>query len=66
MIVSGIGMLHIVGYPIEYVVKGLLAIALIGIMESIVVRKRKGKALKTFWILFAILLPIVLIIGYTI
>jgi hypothetical protein len=66
MIVSGIGMLHLVGYSAQYVVKGLFAIALIAIMESIVVRKRKGKALKTFWIMFAIFLPIVLIIGYTI
>jgi uncharacterized membrane protein SirB2 len=66
MIVSGIGMIYIVDYSTQYVMKGLLAIVLIAIMESIVVRRRKGKVVKTYWILFAIFLPIVLIIGYTI
>ncbi|GAA0328161.1 hypothetical protein GCM10008967_18300 [Bacillus carboniphilus] len=64
MLVSGIGMVFIMGFPLLYVVKGFLAILLIGTMEMLTIRSRKGSPVGGIWAGFVILLAIVVLIGY--
>jgi hypothetical protein len=64
MIATGVGMLIGLHFPLTYVVKGLLALILIGLMEMILVRSRKGKAVKPLWITFVIVLILVLLLGF--
>lgn len=64
MIGSGIGMLIQLNYPLMYVIKGILAILLIGMMEMIMGRTRKNQPTGTFWIIFVILLALVVCMGY--
>ncbi|MGB8956212.1 MAG: DUF1516 family protein [Tumebacillaceae bacterium] len=65
LLVIGTGITMIVGYgflPIT-LVKGVLAIALIGVMEMIITRRRQGKPTGKFWLMFALLLAVVLYVG---
>ncbi|MBP1989943.1 hypothetical protein J2Z66_001541 [Paenibacillus eucommiae] len=64
MLVSGIGMLVIMEFPMKYVVKGIAAIVLIGIMEVIVGRKAKNKKVGWLWAVFAAAILIIILIGY--
>ncbi|MDN4074901.1 DUF1516 family protein [Fictibacillus terranigra] len=64
MIVSGAGMLVTLNFPLQYVLKGVLAIVLIGVMEMLVARKRKGSPMPMMWIVLIILLAIILMMGY--
>ncbi|MBM7644127.1 membrane protein implicated in regulation of membrane protease activity [Scopulibacillus daqui] len=64
MIVSGVAMLAKFGWPGLFIMKGILALILIGLMEMIVVRTKKQKPAAVFWILFIIILIIILLIGY--
>lgn len=66
MILSGIGLVVALQYPVEFVLKGVLAIILIGLMEMILVRSVKGKETKGFWIPLAGVLPLVLLIGFNV
>ncbi|HIW33953.1 MAG TPA: DUF1516 family protein [Candidatus Paenibacillus intestinavium] len=52
------------GYSGVYHLKIALAIILVGMMEMILVRQRKGKNTLPFWIIFAVLLVVVVLIGY--
>lgn len=52
------------GYGGEYHIKITCAIILIGMMEMILVRQKKGKNTLPFWIIFGVLLVVVLLIGY--
>ena len=63
MILSGIGMLVALQFPIAYILKGVLALILIALMELILTRSVKGKDTKAFWLPLAGVLPLVLIIG---
>ncbi len=68
MIISGAGMIVLQftmgSFPLLYIFKGIIAIALIGVMEMIVGRRKRSESTKTHWIAFAVLLLIVLLIGY--
>ncbi|MBP1931727.1 DUF1516 family protein [Ammoniphilus resinae] len=66
MLISGIGMLIGFSFPLIYVIKGVLAVALIGIMEMLLGRVKRGEEGKTFWILFVVLLLLVLLIGFNV
>ncbi|MBP3949616.1 DUF1516 family protein [Halalkalibacter suaedae] len=67
MIVSGIGTLIGYSFTPVYVVKGIIALVLIYAMEMILVRTKKGtlgQQAMTYWILFAITLIVVVLIGF--
>ncbi len=64
MIISGVGMLVMLGFPLLYVFKGILAIMLIGFMEVIVGRRKRSESTKKFWIGAIVLLLVILAIGY--
>ncbi|MFE5320997.1 DUF1516 family protein [Paenibacillus sp. NPDC056579] len=64
MLVSGIGMLAILGFPLLFILKGVLAIILIGLMEMIVARRRRKQPTAPMWIGFIIVLIIIVLIGY--
>ncbi|MEK4424167.1 YisL family protein [Solibacillus sp. FSL K6-1523] len=50
-------------YGMNYDMKVLFAILVIGFMEMILVRKNKGKSVTVFWGLFAIALAVTLYLG---
>lgn len=52
------------GMGMLYGFKFLAGIAIIGVMEMTLVRQKKGKATSTFWIVFAILLFVLLFLGF--
>ncbi|SFE63861.1 Protein of unknown function [Bacillus sp. OV194] len=64
MIVTGVWMLSILHFPLTYVLKGVLAIVLIGVMEMLVARKRKGSPMPAMWIVLIILLVVIVLMGY--
>lgn len=66
MILSGIGMLAAMQFPLVFIVKGVLAFILIGLMEMILTRSVKGKEAKSFWLPFAIVLILVLLMGFNV
>ncbi|MDM5197230.1 DUF1516 family protein [Fictibacillus enclensis] len=66
MIVTGVGMLVQLHFPLHYVLKGILAIVLIGVMEMMVARKRKGNPMAAMWIVLIILLALVLLLAYNV
>lgn len=66
MIITGVSMLVMIGFPLLYVFKGILAIILIGIMEVIVGRRKRSESTKVYWIAFIVLLLVILSIGYDI
>jgi len=66
MLISGLGMIVAYQFPAIYILKGLLAFALIGLMEMILVRSGKGKNTKPLWLSFVVVLPIVLLIGFNV
>lgn len=68
MVGSGIGMLFMQGFPLVYVVKGILALWLIYVMEAILARTppRASKGTKTgvYWVQLVIALVFVVWLGY--
>lgn len=64
MLVSGVGMLIVYRFPLVLVIKGILAIVLIGIMEMIITRGGKGQSISKYWLPFFIALALVLLIGF--
>ncbi|MBF0708918.1 DUF1516 family protein [Alkalihalobacillus hwajinpoensis] len=64
MLTTGIIMLVQFQFPGIYITKGLLAIFMIGTMETLLARKKKGKSSYPIWILFVFLLILVLLIGF--
>ncbi len=66
MIVSGVWMLSLIGFPLQYVIKGICALILMGLMELIVMNRRKGKPTAVAWILLVVFLAIVLMLAYKI
>lgn len=64
MLISGIGMLSLLGFPLMYIVKGILAIVLIGIMEIITARRRRKEPTAPLWIVFVIALIVIVLMGY--
>lgn len=65
MLATGIGMLVAIGFQLFYIAKGLLAIALIGVMEMITGKVRRGqRAPIVLWILLVALFVVVPAMGY--
>ncbi|WP_409294859.1 DUF1516 family protein [Peribacillus sp. SCS-26] len=65
MVGSGIGMLILGHYSWMFFLKGVLAIILIGLMEMLVIRKKKEKKHGALWIPFIIILIAILGIAYS-
>ncbi|MFT8317676.1 MAG: DUF1516 family protein [Sporolactobacillus sp.] len=64
MIISGVWLLAMYHFPAMLVVKGILAIVLIGLMEMSLARRGKRQSVALFLVLTAIVLVIILLIGY--
>lgn len=64
MLISGIGMLVLLKFPLIFIIKGIIAIGLIAIMELILVNKKKGQVPAPYWVAFAIDLMLVILIGF--
>lgn len=64
MLVSGAGMLFMLGFPLMYVVKGILAIALIAFMEMIQGRLRRGESTTVHWVIMVVLLVLIILMGF--
>jgi hypothetical protein len=64
MIVSGIAQLVALHFPVAYVIKGVLAIVMIGVAEMIVAKAKRGKKTGSMWLVFIILLVLVLLLAY--
>jgi len=57
-------LLSIASIPVLYIVKAIVGIWVIGTMEMIVVRTKKGKSTNMFWVQFVIALLLVLYLGF--
>lgn len=66
MLITGVGMIIALQFPLVYIVKGILAFVLIYLMELILTRGAKGKENKQYWLPFAVVLPLVLLIGFNV
>lgn len=66
MLGTGISMLSLIGFPPTYVVKALLAFALVGVMETMIARKKKGKDTRSIWIVLIIVLVLILLMGFNV
>ncbi|AMA73161.1 MULTISPECIES: DUF1516 family protein [Aneurinibacillus] len=64
MIVTGIAMLVTLHFPLAYVVKGIVAICMIGVIELILIRASKGIQTGPYWGLFILLLVLVLLLAF--
>lgn len=64
MIISGVGMLIALQFPLFYVVKGLLALVLIGTIEMVLARRKKDSVSPIQWAVLLILLVLVPLMGY--
>ncbi len=69
MIISGIGMLIGYGFPVQYTLKGVLAIVLIGSIEGLLGKTKKGtigtKA-PAYWGVIIALLLLVILMGFNV
>ncbi|EIT84117.1 hypothetical protein A374_17094 [Fictibacillus macauensis ZFHKF-1] len=64
MIVTGGYLLYQLQFPGIYILKAVLAIVLIGIMEMMIARKRKGQGMPAMFLLVIILIVVIVLIGY--
>lgn len=64
MLVSGIGMLIGYDFPTIYIVKGILAIGLIGAMEAVLGRAKRKEAIAIPLIVVVVLVVVVALMGY--
>lgn len=64
ILITGVILLIQVNFEFMAVIKGILAIILIGIMEMLTARALDGRKTGLFWAIFIILLAIILYIGY--
>ncbi|WP_059103711.1 YisL family protein [Shouchella shacheensis] len=64
MIVTGAGMLYGYGFPTMFVVKGILALVLIGFMEMTLAKTKRGESALVGWILVVVTLLLVVLMGY--
>ncbi|MED0673201.1 DUF1516 family protein [Aneurinibacillus aneurinilyticus] len=64
MIITGILMLVAYQFPIAYTLKGILAIAMFGVMEMILGMAARGKRTGPFWGVLIILVALVLLIAF--
>ncbi|WKB35633.1 DUF1516 family protein [Terrilactibacillus sp. S3-3] len=66
MIVTGIWMLILQHFPGAFVLKGILALILVGMMEMALARRRKEQPSVLLWVLLAVDLIVILLLGYKI
>ncbi|RYL95060.1 DUF1516 family protein [Sporolactobacillus sp. THM7-4] len=64
MIVTGSWMLTLHGFPWKFVLKGILALVLIGLMEMTLAKRRKRESTFLMWILLIVILMVILLIGF--
>lgn len=65
MLGTGIGLLIGYKFPLLYVMKGVLAFLLFGVMEMIVGKAQRGeRVVPLLWVLFIILIVIIPAVGY--
>lgn len=65
MLVSGAYMLYARGFELVFLLKGLLALVLFGIMEMLVGKTQRGeKQVPILWVIFAVLIILIPAIGY--
>ncbi|SFP86593.1 DUF1516 family protein [Salibacterium halotolerans] len=64
MLISGIGMLLSLGFPLLYIFKGVLALIAIALMEITIAGKKRGEARAGMTGLLVILLILIVLIGY--
>lgn len=64
MLISGIGMLVQLKFPLLYSIKGILAVLMIGVMEMICGRLRRNQPTGMFWVIFIILLGLIVSMGF--
>ncbi|WP_226680304.1 YisL family protein [Sutcliffiella horikoshii] len=66
MLGTGISMLHLMGYPFNYTLKGLLAVTLVSLMEILLVRRKKEKKNGGILLLLFLVLSLVLLMGFNV
>ncbi|MGY4691263.1 DUF1516 family protein [Salibacterium sp. K-3] len=64
MLLSGIGMLVSYGFPLLYLLKGVLALIAIALMEVTVAGKKRGQSRGGLVGLLIILLIVIVLLGY--
>jgi len=64
MIVTGAGMLIAYKFPLAYMVKGVLAVLMIGVIEMVLGRVRRKERTGPLWGAFVFLLAMVLLIAF--
>lgn len=63
---SGIGLIAKTGMDFMHTIKMLVGIWVIGMLEMVLIRTKKGESTKTLWILLVVSFILVLVIGYSI
>ncbi|GAK11895.1 YisL family protein [Geomicrobium sp. JCM 19039] len=66
MLVSGVGMLFEMGWPLVYIVKGILAVVMIGLMEMSLGKAKRGENGMGAFIGVIVLLVIVALMGFNV
>jgi len=64
MVITGAGLLFQYGFPAHYLVKGIIAIVMIGFMEMALAKAKRGQKGITGFIVAVILAILVVIMGY--
>ncbi|QDI90851.1 DUF1516 family protein [Salicibibacter halophilus] len=64
MIVSGVGLLFELGFPASYVIKGILAILLIGFMEMTLGKAKRGEGVAVWLTVVIAILVVVVLMGF--
>ncbi|RYM01721.1 DUF1516 family protein [Sporolactobacillus sp. THM7-7] len=64
MLATGIWMLTLIGFPWKFILKGILALILIGLMEATLGKRKRRESTLTLWILIIVILIVILLLGY--
>lgn len=64
MVVSGAGLLYTYGFPAHYIVKGIIAIFMIGFMEMALGKAKRSKSGKAGFIFAVVSALLVVIMGF--
>lgn len=64
MVVTGVGMISLINFPLKFVVKGLLAIGLIVMMELLLRNQKKGISDSWILLIFLLLLNAIVMMAY--
>lgn len=66
MIITGVWMLALIGFPAMLILKGILAVVLIGLMEMALAKRGRQQSATLLLVLLAVDLIFILLIGYRI